>query len=274
MSDAPDPLFEQPPPEPGEPNASSPPPDALAPYPYVVAVRREREPFWGYNELLLFLGLAPLCLGLGLLLVKAVIRLLHADPPPVEELLPAQLLFYVFLFGALAAIFRFWYDKPFWRSLGWREMRLPFLWVIICGMGTALTVALLSALIRLPDTDNEMTEMMQSTIGLVLMAIFGVTIAPLGEELVFRGFLQPLLVRSLGTAFGVILTAVPFGVLHFWEYGNSWRHALVIGGAGLAFGVMRQATGSTKASTLMHAAYNGLFFLSLLADRKDVPHPW
>ena len=35
------------------------------------------------------------------------------------ELLPAQFLGYLFLFGGLLAIFRLKYDRPFWRSLAW-----------------------------------------------------------------------------------------------------------------------------------------------------------
>jgi membrane protease YdiL (CAAX protease family) len=236
----------------------------------------EREPFWGYNDLVLFIGLAPVCMGAGMLLVKAAIFLFHAHPPEVEQLLPAQLLFYLFLFGALAAVFRVGYDRPFWRSLAWRPYRLPFLWSIVFGMVTAILVAVLSSLIRLPDTENEMTQLMESPAGLILMAIFGVTVAPVCEELAFRGFLQPLLVRSMGVALGIAVSSIPFGLLHFWEYGNSWRHALIISGAGAAFGIMRHVTGSTRASALMHAAYNGLFFVALLSDRKilSIPHSW
>jgi len=257
LSDFPQPVFDQQP---------------LPPLPPVP----EREPFWGYNDLLLFLGLAPVCMGAGMLLVKGAISLLHAHPTEVEQLLPAQLVFYLLLFGALAAAFRVGYDRPFWSSLGWRPARLPFLWCIVFGMATAILVAILSSLIRLPDTENEMTQLMESPVGLILMAIFGVTVAPVCEELAFRGFLQPLLVRSLGVVLGITVASIPFGLLHFWEYGNSWRHALIISGAGAAFGVMRQATGSTRAAALMHASYNGLFFISLLADRKviSIPHSW
>jgi membrane protease YdiL (CAAX protease family) len=62
-----------------------------------------------------------------------------------------------------------------------------------------------------------------------------------------------------------------FGLLHFPEYGNSWRHALLITAAGAAFGWMRHATGSTKASALMHAAYNALFFAALFTQGKSGP---
>jgi uncharacterized protein len=104
---------------------------------------------------------------------------------------------------------------------------------------------------------------------LALVALFGVTLGPLFEELFFRGFLQPLLVRSLGAAAGILVAAIPFGLLHFQEYGNSWRHVVLISLAGAAFGAMRHFTNSTKASTLMHASYNALFFIALLVQRSQ-----
>jgi hypothetical protein len=135
-------------------------------------------------------------------------------------------------------------------------------------------VVVASNLIRLPDTANPMTELMDTRTAVLLMAIFGTTVAPLCEELAFRGFLQPLLVRSLGAAPGILLAAIPFGLLHYQEYGNSWRHALIISAAGAAFGAMRQITGSTKAAVLMHSTYNTFFFLVMLSDGKDLPHSW
>jgi membrane protease YdiL (CAAX protease family) len=70
------------------------------------------------------------------------------------------------------------------------------------------------------------------------------------------------------------LGAIPFGLLHFQEYGNSWRHAVLIAMAGASFGWMRQATGSTRASAIMHASYNALFFFVLFAQRRELPHTW
>jgi hypothetical protein len=131
-------------------------------------------------------------------------------------------------------------------------------------MVCALSVALLGTLIHIPTTTNPMVELMKDRTSAILMAFFGVTIAPLTEELVFRGFVQPLLVRSLGAVPGILLAAIPFGVLHYHEYGNSWRHAVLIGLAGAAFGWMRHRTGSTQSSTLMHASYNALIFFAVL----------
>jgi membrane protease YdiL (CAAX protease family) len=170
----------------------------------------------------------------------------------------------------LRLIFRLEYERPFWTSLAWTHTPAPLLWIVIAGFATAYGVAILSNLFQMPNTTNPMMELMKDRTSVILMAIFGIAFAPLCEELIFRGFLQPLLVRSLGAAPGILAAAIPFGLLHFSEYGNSWRHVVLISLAGAAFGWMRHATGSTRASTIMHASYNTLGFLALFAQRKAV----
>lgn len=232
-----------------------------------------REPFWSYTDLVIFLGLAIPSLLAGFEIVRGVELLFHLRPRArMLELLPAQFLGYGLMFTGLLLVFRWHYGRPFWRSLGWRSMRLPPLLIVIAGLATAFGVSLVSLVIRTPATPNPMTEMLANPTSLALVTIFGVTLGPMFEELAFRGFLQPLLVRSLGVVAGVLVAAIPFGLLHFQEYGNSWRHVVLISLAGAAFGAVRQITGSTRASTLMHASYNALFFVALLAQRNQLPH--
>jgi membrane protease YdiL (CAAX protease family) len=109
---------------------------------------------------------------------------------------------------------------------------------------------------------------------MILVGIFAVTLGPLCEELAFRGFLQPLLVRSVGAALGIFLTSVPFGLLHLQEYSWSWRHALLITLAGCAFGVVRYRTRSTAVAAVMHAAYNSTFFIAAWFSGEGVPATW
>ncbi|MCX6628986.1 MAG: type II CAAX endopeptidase family protein [Candidatus Solibacter sp.] len=221
----------------------------------------ERDPFWGYADLLIFAGLAIPCMLLGFGLVKAAFWILHLHPAvKTWELLAAQFAFYALLFGTLVVLCRMQYDRPFWRSLGWVAPRLPFFSVAASGVGPAVAVSLLGALIRTPHTENPLTELLKNPTSLILVAVFGTVVAPVCEELLFRGFLQPLLVRSLGALAGILLTAIPFGMLHYEEYGRSWRHVLLISVSGVAFGWMRQATGSTKAAAGMHSAYNAFQF--------------
>ena len=138
----------------------------------------------------------------------------------------------------------------------------------------AFAVMVASVLMRTPDIDSPMKALLSDPVSVVMIAVIGTTLAPVCEEIVFRGFLQPLLVRSLGVAPGILLAAMAFGLMHFQEYGYSWRHALLISGAGAAFGWMRQRTGSTKAAAVMHAAYNGVFFLLLAAQQGAMHGRW
>ena len=251
------------PPETSAPEPPSERPEAPPPPP--------RDPFWGYSDLAVFFGLLIVSALGGLGFVTLFFNVFPIHPQAkVAEALIAQSLIYLLAFGGLAFLFRVQYDRPFWRSLAWTPFGLPGLVVAGCGIVTAVIVAFLGALIGTPTTANRITEMLEDPKSLVLVAIFGLTIGPLAEELGFRGFLQPLLVRTIGPAPGIIGAAVPFGLLHFPEYGNSWRHALLITLAGAAFGWMRYRTGSTKASTLMHASYNALEFVAYLAQPKEL----
>lgn len=232
-----------------------------------------REPFWGYSDVAIFIGLL-IASGLASLGVVGLFFSLlpgHNRSTVVAALL-AQSLIYVLAYGALAMLFRVHYSRPFWRSLGWTNFRFPPLFIVVSGALTAIVVAVLGTLIRTPTTANRITEMLENPRSLLLVAIFGLTLAPIAEELGFRGFLQPLLVRTFGPAPGIIAAAIPFGLLHFSEYGNSWRHALLISLAGAAFGWMRHRTGSTKASALMHASYNALEFIAYISNQKDLHH--
>ncbi len=232
-------------------------------------------PFWTYVDLLLITFLTIPCMAAGILLVKSVVSLFHLRHTlPVAELLPAELLGYLMVFTAVAILFRTQYGQPFWRSLRWISSGVSMAGICIAGVATAVGVGVAARLLNTPETSNPMTEMMQDRTSLFLLTFFGIAIAPVAEELAFRGFLQPLLVRSFGAVVGVLGAAIPFGILHYREYGNSWRHAVVISLAGVGFGVMRHRTGSTRASAAMHAAYNGFLFLALYSTRKDLPHLW
>lgn len=189
-------------------------------------------------------------------------------------LIPAQVLLYGFILGALALIFRRYYGRPFWSSLRWQPAPLNGPVIVASGALAAFGVILASLVIRTPDNNSPMKALLEDPVTVIMIAVIGVTLAPLCEEIVFRGFLQPLLVRSLGPAPGILLAAAAFGLMHLQEYGYSWRHALLIAGAGASFGWMRYRTGSTKAAVLMHAAYNGVFFVLLAAQQTASHAKW
>jgi len=71
---------------------------------------------------------------------------------------------------------------------------------------------------------------------------------------------------------GVLLhTPDLFGALHLAQNAFVWQLGLLIALAGVAFGAMREWTGSTRASTWMHAGFNSTVFLYLFQAPK-LPH--
>lgn len=76
------------------------------------------------------------------------------------------------------------------------------------------------------------------------------------EELLFRGLLQPLLVRVLGGLPGVALAALGFAAVHF---AGGWRNPVSLANiflAGCWFGVLAQRTGGLFAPVAAHLGYN------------------
>src|SRR5579872_7587774 len=84
-----------------------------------------------------------------------------------------------------------------------------------------------------------------------VLSIFGMTLAPLMEELFFRGFLYPVLVRRLGVALAIILTAAGFGLIHAPQLGRAWGPVFVVFLVGLTLTVTRAITKSVAPGFLI-----------------------
>lgn len=95
---------------------------------------------------------------------------------------------------------------------------------------------------------------------LALWLAVNLGVTALAEELLFRGLLQGALVRRLGAARGIGLTAALFGLAHA---PFSLGFALVAGVAGLGYGWILQWSGRLAAAVLLHGAVNLVHFLLL-----------
>ena len=94
---------------------------------------------------------------------------------------------------------------------------------------------------------------------LFLLLITTVVLAPVFEELVFRGILLPVLVSKVGKINGVLLSALIFALAHL-SVGE--LPPLFVLGIGL--GLMRLSSGRLFPCALMHSLWNGVTFASLL----------
>lgn len=104
------------------------------------------------------------------------------------------------------------------------------------------------------------------------LGILSVTLAPLMEELFFRGFLYPVLARRLGFWFAVFLTALGFALLHGAQLMFSWGPVLVIFLVGTVLTLVRAKTNSVAAGVLIHMAYNGTITIAMYAATDGFRH--
>ena len=93
-----------------------------------------------------------------------------------------------------------------------------------------------------------------------LTVAFAITLGPLMEELFFRGFLYPVVARRLGAFWGILLTALPFGLMHYLQY-RSWSAVLIIILVGVVLTTVRAVTKSVASSFLAHVGYNGTLMI-------------
>ncbi len=104
------------------------------------------------------------------------------------------------------------------------------------------------------------------------LSILSVTLAPLMEELFFRGFLYPVFARSLGLPFAVFLTALGFALLHGAQLEFAWGPVLVIFLVGVVLTMVRAKTNSVAAGVLIHMAYNGTITAAMFAATDGFRH--
>ena len=233
------------------------------------------KPFWSYQDLVLLAGLALPVMVVSAMAVQLVSWMLPEDLMlPAAGVLAAQFLAYTVWFLVLWGIIRLRYGNPFWHSLAWIQPDRGILRYALLGPLLAIGVGMIGAVLRTPDIELPMMELMRDRLSLILVGAFAVSLGPLCEELAFRGFFLPLLAQSLGGAAGVLITSAVFASLHGPQYAWNWQHLVLISAAGAAFGVVRLRTGSTSAATVMHATYNLTLFIGYLTHLEQIGAPW
>ena len=104
------------------------------------------------------------------------------------------------------------------------------------------------------------------------LSILSITLAPLMEELFFRGFLYPVLARGVGVPIAIFLTALGFAALHGAQLMFSWGPVLVIFLVGLVLTMVRAKKNSVAAGVLIHMAYNGTITVAMFAATDGFRH--
>lgn len=234
------------------------------------------DPPWGYTELGLtivsLVGALLVCSPLAMLLVNAAGWFPGLPPETVATkplfFVPVQLAAYLLTFLVVQVIISQRAGEPFWQAVRWRlPARHLVLLYALTGVVLALTVLILSAFLPFPK-HVPMQEYFREMRSAYAMMAFGLLVAPVAEELFFRGLALPVLVRSMGQAAAVVVTGMCFSLMHQGQLARAWAPLLLLFGVGMALTLIRVRSGSVAASWITHVAYNATLFATLLLNSR------
>ncbi len=219
---------------------------------------------------------------------RDVAELVQNDP---RWLVPTEAVSYALVVLAAVPLFRAVWQCPFGVGLHWRgRVAVRYLGrLMVLGLGCGLGIGLLGTHLPMPKDPPIMADMMHSPAGAWMMFVFGVTGAPLFEEMVFRGFLLPAFVNAfrwlalkgdlapgvaawVGVPVSVLLTSLPFALLHGQQVSHAWAPVLLIGLVSLVLCIVRLRLDSLAAGTVVHSAYNFTLFAGILIQTGGFRH--
>lgn len=152
------------------------------------------------------------------------------------------------------------HGMPLLETLRWRRKEgIHVGWLISAGVFLALTVLIVSSLFPAP-TDSVFDQFLTTPAAMAAFAFFGIAVAPLLEEIIFRGFLYALLADLYSPRLAVPVTALAFASLHFLQLWGNWAAMFLILVVGYVLTTVRQQTDSLIPSVIMHTSYNALIF--------------
>lgn len=182
----------------------------------------------------------------------------------------AQLMAYLVVLTFMVAVVEGRAGAKFLPAIQWNWPRNPGLFLVA---GVVLSIGLQAIAHFLPmPKELPIDRFFQTAKEAWVLSIFGVTMAPLLEELFFRGFLYPVLARRMGLPVAVVLTSAAFGLIHAPQLGRAWGPVLVVFLVGVALTLTRAKTKSVASSMLMHMAYNGTLSLLLFVGSDGFRH--
>ncbi len=201
---------------------------------------------------------------------------------------------YILTLAAASLFFPALWRGPFLTGLQWNVHGAAF-WLLPFGLALGFVAQGVSTLLPMPR-DMPVEALFRNPSLIWTLVLFGSLLAPLFEEIVFRGFLLPALsiavdylrlpreLQALDTwrdsnafstpalAFSSIATSLLFALIHAPQLGLSWPSVSLLAAVSLILCYVRLRTASVAASTLVHASYNLSVFLTLFATSDGFRH--
>lgn len=248
---------------------------------------------------LLFFVIAYLSLGICTFIVLAAAHL-HTEEqakahPGLVTL--SQAASYLVTLGIAWLLFPKIWDESFSKGIEWNSLAPRRWWyAVMLGGAAASGLAQFALHFVAEPKSSPMDQLLLTTHGAWLMTGLGVVLAPLTEEIAFRGFLLPALAIAYdwlalertpaglqkwqsssmhsraALIFGAIFSSVPFALMHGAQLQYAWGALGILYAVSLLLSFVRIRTNSVAAGVLMHATYNLTVFVVLFIGTDGYRH--
>jgi len=204
---------------------------------------------------------------------------------------------YLTTIGAACAIFPLLWQRGFLDGIEWQwaTARAQAARLIALGLTLGLLMQVVARFI-VPPKSLPVDDFLRTQLDAWLVTLFGTVVAPIFEEICFRGFLLPafaiaydwiclprskearerwqstITITPAAWIFSALLTSVFFAWMHLQQVAHLWAALLMLFSVSLVLTAVRTKTRSVAASVLVHAAYNGFVFLVLLLATGGYRH--
>lgn len=218
---------------------------------------------WGWRQALLgyaigfgpFLALSLIALGAG----ASTSSLNEITAAAAVGLVAQNLVLYGWQTGA-AWVFSLRRGGDAIAAWGFVRPNKAYFWTIPLALAIVYVVSYLNDVIANPEQQEILTMFPRTPAGIALLVLLAVVLAPLFEELFFRGFLFRGFANSWGWVAGALVSALAFGVAHM-------QLSVVIPLATLGFLLawVYKKTGSLWTAISLHAVFNCISVIAWVA---------
>jgi membrane protease YdiL (CAAX protease family) len=247
---------------------------------------------------ILFFSIAYFFLNLSVLILFAV---LHISLEAMEKHqgigLVSQALSYIPTLLLSAWLFPRLWRGPFLQGIQWNFLAVRRRWYWVVGGAVLLSAAVSVAVFFIPaPSKNLLDDLITTPRAAWLIGGYSVLIAPLMEEIAFRGFLLPAFATAYdwlalertpaglqrwknsamhstsALIFAAVFSSIPFALLHAGQLSHAWGALGVLYVVSLILSFVRIRTHSVACSTLMHATYNLSLFVVFFVSSGGFHH--
>jgi membrane protease YdiL (CAAX protease family) len=150
-----------------------------------------------------------------------------------------------------------------------RVTPIQVVWAVVVAAAGLLPTSLLADLsLRIHPIPQEwlsfyFEHLPQGPAEVALGAMSVVVVAPLAEEILFRGLVHRLVRRLWGATGATMIASLAFAILHL----EPW-YLLALFGLGVLLSLIYEATGSLTPCVITHGAHNGISYFLLLGNNQ------